>query len=126
MTNEEVAASLEKLAYHVSLLAMTINSEIHPIEALVVARNWSRADLNKVHDIFERWDKRIEQGGKMNGDDFEADFYRELDITYQGLKGIVLAFYKNQQWTNVCEAYVDFFGDSPSAELGSIKRRKRT
>ena len=125
MTMAEMAEIIEKLAYHVSLLGETIDYEKHPVEALILSMNWGRADIDKAHDIFEQWDKRLEQGGAMSTSKFESDFNRELGISYQGLKSIILAFYRNHQWTNVCEAYVDAFGTSPAVEYHSIMRRER-
>lgn len=125
MTNEEIVEAIEKLTYHVSLLGEAIDYDKHPIEALILSNDWNRGDINKAHDIFEKWDKRIENGGKMSTSEFENDFSRELGISYQGLKSVILAFYRNHQWTNVCEAYVDAFGKSPSVEFHSIMRRER-
>ncbi|WP_422001608.1 DUF1878 family protein [Roseovarius mucosus] len=121
----EMAEIIEKLAYHVSLLGETIDYEKHPVEALILSKNWGRADIDKAHDIFEHWEKRLEKGEQMSTSEFESDFDRELGISYQGLKSIILAFYRNHQWTNVCEAYVDAFGTSPSLEYHSIMRRER-
>lgn len=53
----------------------------------------------------------------MNSGSFEHGFQESLGVNYQGLKSIVLAFYRNSQWTNVCEAYVDSFGKTPSVEF---------
>lgn len=125
MTMAEMEEIIEKLVYHVSLLGETIDYEKHPVEALILSMNWGRADIEKAHDIFERWDKRLENGEAMSTTEFELDFNRELGISYRGLKSVILAFYKNYQWTNVCEAYVDAFGTSPSVEYHSIMRRER-
>ena len=125
MTNEEIAHVIEKLSYHISVIGQTIDYDKYPVEALVVCNDWSKEDLDKAHDIFERWDAILEKGGKINTGEFEQDFNRELRVSYQGLKSIILAFYKNAQWTNVCEAYVDSFGNSPAVEYHSIMRRQR-
>lgn len=125
MTNEEMTEVIEKLLYHVSILGQTIDYEKHPVKSLILGMNWSQEDLDKAHDIFERWDNRLENGEKISSGEFEADFQRELGISYQGLKSIILAFYRNSQWTNVCEAYVDSFGKSPAVEYHSIMRRER-
>jgi len=125
LTYEEMAEIIRKLAYHVSLLGETIDYEKHPVEALILSMDWDRADLDKAHDIFERWDRRLESGEEMSSSEFEGDFKSDLGITYQGLKSVILAFYKNHQWTNVCEAYVDSFGSTPSLEYHSIMQRER-
>lgn len=55
---------------------------------------------------------------------FERKF-SSLAINYQTLKSVILAFYRNGQWTKICEAYVDSFGDAPSLEYDGIMRRER-
>ena len=125
MTNEDIIKSIEKLTYHVSLLGEIIDYKQYPVEALILSKNWGPEDLNKAHDIFEKWDNILKDGGDMNTYSFEGDFMNELGISYQGLKSVILAFYRNHQWTNVCEAYVDAFGPAPAMEYHSIMRRER-
>lgn len=125
MTNDEIIETLEKLRYQVSILGQTIDYNKHPVEALIMSMNWCVSDLNKAHDIFERWDGLLENGTEMNSGNFESAFNDELGISYQGLKSIILAFYENGQWTNVCEAYVDSFGAAPAVEYHTIMRRGR-
>lgn len=125
MTEAEIVEAIEKLRYHVKLLGESIDFDKHPVEALILGNDWGPDDISQAHDIFEDWDRRLEQGGKMDSGSFERDFDEKLGVSYQGLKLIVLAFYKNDQWTNVCEAYVDSFGKSPSVELKMIARRER-
>ena len=125
MANSDIKDMVEKLQYQVSLLGQTIDHNNHPVEALVISMDWGKDDLNKAHDIFERWDKRLEKGEGMNSSEFEHEFSDNLGVSYQGLKSIVLAFYRNGQWTNVCEAYVDSFGKTPALEYHSIMRRQR-
>ena len=124
MTDDAILEIIAKIRYQVSILGQTIDHKKHPVEALVLAKDWSEKELNKAHDIFERWDARLEKGEKISSGEFEADFSRELGVSYQGLKSIVLAFYNNGQWTNVCESYVDSFGKSPALEYHSIMRRE--
>lgn len=125
MSDKEVIEAISKLQYHVSLLGQSIDYEKYPVEYLVISMNWDRDDLNKAHDIFEKWEKVIEQGHKISSAEFENDFSNELGISYQGVKSVILAFYRNGQWTDVCEAYVDSFGGSPALEYHSIMRRER-
>ena len=125
MTNDEIIETLEKLKYQVRILGEAVDYTNFPIQSLIMSYDWGPGDIDKAHDIFERWEKHLEGGGNMDTGDFEADFNKEFSITYQGLKSIVLAFYENGQWTNVCEAYVDAFGKYPSMEYHSIARRKR-
>lgn len=125
MTNDEITQNIKKLQYHVSILGHTVDSDKYPVEALILGMNWSEDEINKVHDIFERWNKNLENGEKMSVGEFEEDFGKELGISYQELKSIISAFYRNGQWTNVCESYVDSFGKTPAAEFHFIMQRQR-
>lgn len=125
MTSEELERTVLKLQYQVSIIGQTIDHDRHPIEALVLGMNWGSAELDRVHDVFERWDERLEEHRPLERFEFEQDFADAVGVNYQGLKSIVLAFYRNGQWTNVCEAYVDTFGDTPALEYHSIMRRER-
>lgn len=125
MTEPKIIQAIEKLRYHVKLLGDSIDFDKHPVEALILGKDWGPEDINQAHDIFEGWDKRLEQGDEMNSGSFEHEFNERLGVNYQGLKSIILAFYKNDQWTNVCEAYVDSFGKTPSVEFSTIARRER-
>lgn len=125
MTNEEIIELLKKLRYQVSILGETIDYKDYPIQSLIMEKDWGETDIDKAHDIFEKWDGILENGGSMKNNEFERDFSESLGIGYQGLKTIILAFYRNGQWSNVCESYVDSFGPSVSIEYHSIKRRER-
>lgn len=125
MTEAELVALVRKLQYQVQILGQTIDGERHPVEALILGKDWGEEDIDKAHDIFDKWDQKLERGEKMESGDFEMDFQRQLGVSYQGLKSIILSFYRNSQWTAVCEAYVDSFGKSPSVEYHAIMRRER-
>lgn len=125
MSNNEFAKRLEKLEYQISILGNAIDYERFPIESLIMSMNWDRGDIDKVHDVFERWDNRLEKGDKFNQSEFEKDFEEAVGVSYQGLKSIIIAFWENHQWTNVCEAYVGSFGGSPPVEYHRIMRRER-
>ncbi|MER2531181.1 MAG: DUF1878 family protein [Candidatus Competibacter sp.] len=117
---EAIAARLEKLEFHVKLLAESLNHTENPIASLVVDFNWSEQDLDSAHDIFETFDKKLHESEKINWHELEKEFSEKLNITYQGLKSVVLAFNRNGQWTEVCHAYASSFGNSVPLELKSI------
>lgn len=125
MNNDDIIRAIGKLQYKVSILSQAVDYEKHPVEALILENDWDRGDINKAHDIFERWEKKLDAGEKMSSFNFENEFDKELGVSYQGLKSIILSFYKNGQWTNVCEAYVDSFAGTPAMEYHSIMRRER-
>lgn len=125
MNDREIIECISKLKYQVETLGLTIDHQKYPVEALILSKNWGPTDLEKAHDVFEKWDKKLENGDEMKSGLFESDFQDALGVSYQGLKSIVLAFYRNSQWTNVCEAYVDSFDGKPSIEFFEISRRER-
>ena len=69
-------------------------------------RDWDNDDLNKAHDIFEKYDKKIEvKEEDINWVKFEKELEEQFSISYQEVKLIILAFYKNRQWSEVCYQY---------------------
>ena len=96
---------IEKIKYHIQLLSEALNPSDQPIASLVISNDWIRADLDAAHDIFEQYDKALELDNSINWHNFEHAFLDRFGITYQGLKSIVLAFFRNGQWTDVCKAY---------------------
>jgi len=123
--NDDVIKRLDRLEYQVSILGQAIDYERFPVEALILNMDWDRGDIDKVHDVFERWDSRLEKGETISRYEFEKDFEKAVGVGYQGLKSIITAFWENHQWTTVCEAYVDSFDGSPAVEYHRIMRRER-
>ncbi len=101
----DITKEIKKIKFHLRLLSETIDSRNYPIPSLVVEMDWDGDDLNRAHDIFEKYDKKLEAGETVNWTDLEIDLKREFDINYQIVKSIVLAFYRNHQWTEVCKYY---------------------
>lgn len=121
---ESIVARLEKLEFHIKLLAESLNHIENPTASLVVQFNWSEQDLDSAHDIFEMFDKKISESKKVNWYEFEKEFKDKLNLSYQGLKSVVLAFNRNDQWTEVCHAYASSFGVNVPIELKSIARTR--
>lgn len=117
---DAIISRLDKLEFHVKLLAESLNFDETPIASLVVDFDWSEEDLNLAHDIFEIFDTKLSNSEEIRWRDFENEFLKKLNITYQGLKSVVLSFYRNGQWVEVCHAYASSFGNSVSVELKSI------
>ena len=112
-------SEIEKVKYHLALLAEALNHREQPIPSLVISLDWSRDDLNLAHDIFQEYDEQIERGVEPNWNVFESVFQDKLKISYQSLKSVVLAFYRNHQWTDVCAEYAQA---KPCAEFYEINR----
>ncbi len=101
----DINNKIEKLRFHINLISESIDSESHPIPVLVIGMNWSNDDLNAAHDIFEKYDKLIEEKQDINWSAFEHELRDRFGIGYQSVKSIILAFYRNHQWTDVCQRY---------------------
>lgn len=125
MTYEEIESALSKLRYQISVLGDTIDFKSHPVEYLIISMDWEHKDSSAVHDVFEEWNRKITEGVDLQQGDFENDFRTKFDIGYQTLKPIILAFYDNGQWTDVCTAYVDSFKGYPPVEYHRIMKRER-
>lgn len=104
---EDFQKELEKLKFQMKLVGESLSFEEHPMASLVIEMDWSNQELNIAHDIFEIYDSQLEAGEKPNWIEFESEFDRQLGVGYQMLKLVVLAFYRNFQWTRVCEVYAN-------------------
>lgn len=103
---DDLVKEIKKLKYHIELIGNTIDGDIYPVESLIVSFDWNNNDLNKAHDIFEKYDKKIEAKEKnINWFAFEKELEEQFNINYQEVKLIILAFYKNRQWSEVCYQY---------------------
>lgn len=111
----------EKIKYHLQLLAESLDARQTPIASLVISNDWSASDLDAAHDIFEIYDQKLEQKQSVNWHNFEREFHERFGLTYQGLKPVVLAFFRNDQWVSVCEAYA---GEHHCVEFSEIIARK--
>ena len=91
--------------FHIKMIAESIDSREHPIATLVISMDWDGNDLNRAHDVFEKYDNMLENTDEVNWSQFEAELKNEFKIGYQAVKSITLAFYRNHQWTEVCKLY---------------------
>ena len=88
---------------------------------MVVALNWSEEDLERAEDIFEKFEKQLESSGGMMEHDLEKELKDTFKIGYQTVKTIVLAFWHNSQWQDVCKAYAMKQNVSEFKEIISAK-----
>ena len=103
--SESIEKKLEKLEFQIRLIGDAIDYRKHPITHLVIEMNWSDADLEKANDIFEKYDKMLDAGVSINWTEFEMEIKETFAISYQRVKSIILAFYRNQQWTRICRGF---------------------
>lgn len=121
-TSNSIEDRLAKLEFQVRLLAESLNPEESPIASLVIGFNWSESELDAAHDIFEKFDGLLTSKEKINWHEFESDFKSRLGMSYQAVKSVVLAFYENRQWEDVCRSYALSFGGSVPIELKKVTR----
>ena len=108
---EEIA----KIKFHINMLNTYQNYANNPIGSLVIEFDWSEKDLDKAHDIFEKYDKKISEG-ELNGDLYalmERDFKADLGLGYQEVKSVVLAFFRESRWVTVCVEFVKSYRYEP-------------
>lgn len=103
MTNDE--HQIQKMKYHIRQLAEALDSKTHPIASLVIEKDWSHDDLEAAHDIFEKYADLLDKNELVNWTAFEHELRKKFNIGYQEVKSIILAFYRNGQWREVCVGY---------------------
>ncbi|MGE6440714.1 hypothetical protein ACQKC9_04000 [Psychrobacter sp. NPDC078409] len=111
------------LQYHVTLLANCIDSDEHPVENLILTMNWNEEQIEKAHDIFQKYDELIDLKSDIVWSRFEHELRDQFSIGYQTVKRIVLAFYRNHQWVDVCYQYAMSFEPTTPIEFHQITRR---
>ena len=117
----ELEKKIEKLQLHLSMLNSSFSLyEDNPIASLVISYDWSSDDLDRAHDIFEKYSNKIYKGEEFSHYELEADFLSEFGLTYQAVKSIVNAFFRNNQWVDVCVEFVKSFHGKESVEYRQI------
>lgn len=101
----DIEHEIEKIKFHISLIGEAIDHRNNPITALVISMNWNAKDLDAAHDIFEKYDRQLESKEEVSWHAFEHELKDKFNIGYQTVKNIILAFYRNHQWTDVCRFY---------------------
>lgn len=124
MNLEEITNEVNKLKYHIKILSETVDFQQYPVESLILSMNWDEQDINDAHDIFERYDEKIQNKEEINWREFEMELRNHFGIGYQTVKSIILAFYRNHQWTQVCYGYAMSFEPKTPVEFHSITRSK--
>jgi hypothetical protein len=122
MSYEDLAKDIKKLQYQVKVLSQCVDYERYPVESLILEMNWDDGQLNRAHDIFEKYDEKIRANEEVNWREFEMALRDEFSIGYQTVKSIILAFYKNHQWGEVCHGYAMSFEPATPVEFHSITR----
>lgn len=124
MNIEEIFEKIKKLEYQVSILSECIDYDRYPVQSLILSLGWDSTQINKAHDIFQNFDEKLEKGEKINWYEFENALEDEFSIGYQTVKSIVLAFYNNHQWVDVCYGYAMSFEPTTPIEFHPITRKQ--
>ena len=104
---DEIQNQINKIKYQLKTIGDTIDYEQYPIEHLVIQLDWDDNDLTIANDIFEEYDNKLEEKEDVNWTEFEFKLRNQFGIGYQTVKSIILAFYRNHQWRNVCKGYAE-------------------
>ncbi|OCF82151.1 hypothetical protein AS299_02570 [Citrobacter freundii] len=123
MNIEEIIERLQKVEYQISILSECLDYDRYPVQSLILSMNWDSKQLNKAHDIFQKYDEKLDKNEDINWHAFEHELEEEFSIGYQTVKSIVLAFYNNHQWIDVCYGYAKSFEPNTPIEFHSITRR---
>ncbi|WP_447954428.1 DUF1878 family protein [Klebsiella grimontii] len=124
MNIEEIFEKIKKLEYQISILSECIDYDRYPVQSLILSLGWDSTQINKAHDIFQNFDEKLEKGEKINWYEFENALEDEFSIGYQTVKSIVLAFYNNHQWVDVCYGYAMSFEPTTPIEFHPITRKQ--
>ncbi|WP_417798908.1 hypothetical protein [Terasakiella pusilla] len=118
---EEIRAEITKLKFQVNTLGQAIDHETNPIAKLIFEFDWDEKKLDAVYHCFEKAENIIENKPEtFNHAMFEHLFAENVGVGYQGLKAIILSFYRECRYINVCIEYVKSLGDAPASEYRSI------
>jgi len=69
-----LAGELSKLKYQVRTIGEAVDYQDHPLEALIIAMDWGEEDIDCAHDVFEKYDSRLEAGEQVNWHEFKREF----------------------------------------------------
>ena len=107
----------DKIKYQLKMVMETIDFQQYPIQSMVLELDWNEDDLTKANDIFEEYNLKIENEEEINWTEFELKLREQFDIGYQTVKIIILAFFRNHQWVNVCTGYANHYQVSEFDEI---------
>jgi len=116
----DVERELGKLKYHVKLLGSAIDWRENPTAAMVIQLDWSEEDLDRAEDIFEKYDQLLENDRSIHG--LEKELKDTFGIGYQTVKTIILGFWRNSQFPDVC---VEYAKQNEASEFREILKEAR-
>jgi hypothetical protein len=121
MKNEDFLNEIDRLKFHVSLLSQELlDARKHPISSLVVGLNWSEADLDTAHGIFEEYESILFEKENISWTGFAKSFEEKLGLTEPQLEVVIIAFCRDTRYVEICQAYARSFGSKASDQLEAI------
>jgi len=102
MDHAEMEDTIRRLRYHVGLLSEALPTQGNELTKLIVSFNWDDEDLDDARAIFDEYQQKCEQGKQITENSIEHDFRKRFDMHYQRFKSVVLAFYANREFRDVC------------------------
>jgi hypothetical protein len=106
--DHELKTEILKLKYHVKQLYQA-SGNTGSYASLVIELDWNEDDISAAQDIFEKHSQLIEKGNRLNGGELERELRDRFSIGYHEVKHIVLVFFENSQWQDVCFQYAEQF-----------------
>lgn len=113
----EAKSEIAKIKFQLHLLGSSIDHHSHPLESLVLSFDWSSEDLRKAEECFLEAQEAIDHNEKFTRSKFENSLKQKLDLDFQDVKSVVIAFYRGGQWVDVCKRYAESFGENPPLEI---------
>jgi len=66
---------------------------------------WDEGKINHARKTFSIYDEKLKSGEEVNWVYFEHILRDDLGIGYQIVKSVILEFYDNDEFVNVCKGY---------------------
>ncbi len=101
----DIQLEIEKMKFHISELIGAVDYKSYPITHLVISFNLSEADLDNLHNLFDKYDKILSENPKQDISSIKSEFESMFNLGYQDFKHVILAFYRDEKWINVCQCY---------------------
>ena len=66
---------------------------------------WTEDTVNSIHSVFNDYSEKLTKGEEVSWNAFEHELRDRHTIGYQIVKQIVLEFYRNDEYLDVCRGY---------------------
>ena len=99
----DVETEIEKLRYHLRLLADASDLAEHPDTKFIIAHGWGEDDWDDAEEIFGCYEEAVEAGGSING--LEREVKERFNCGYQEVKRLVLAMWDAEVCRRACYEY---------------------